>query len=232
VEYGLLKYLKKKYSGEGSQNRVSLERVVAGSGLPDVYEYLSITFPERVDKTIHDAINKAGDLKAAVIANYKNSNELCRRTMDIFLTHYGSEAGVACLKWIPTGGLYITGGLTPKNIEEIRNQNGLFMQALLDKGRVKAMVAKCPVWAVLVEDLGERGAHVVAFKELQQEIIKAAGATAPSAVGTSSSTESNSGSNSIVKYGIGFVSALLIASFVVGATAQNGPIKLKLPWNS
>ena len=87
--------------------------------------------------------------------------------MDIFLTHYGSEAGVACLKWLPTSGLYITGGNTPKNIVEISNPDGLFMQALADKGRVSGILNDCPIYAVLVEDLGVRGAHFSAYKEMQ-----------------------------------------------------------------
>ena len=104
-------------------------------------------------------------MKAAVIAQNKDINQLCRRTMDIFLTHYGSEAGVACLKWIPTGGLFITGGNTPKNIDEMKVTDGLFMQAMHDKGRVKGIINDCPIHAVMVEDLGERGAHYVAYKE-------------------------------------------------------------------
>jgi len=150
---------------------------VAGSGLPDVYEYLSDTFPERVDVKIHSAIASAGDLKAAIIAQNKDKNELCRRTMDIFLTHYGSEAGVACLKWVPTGGLFITGGNTPKNIAEIQNPNGLFMQALFDKGRLSGVVRGCPVYAVMVEDLGERGAHFAAYKELQVAVQASRGSS-------------------------------------------------------
>jgi glucokinase len=164
-----LKFLQAKYAGEGSRSRVSMERVVAGSGLPDVYQYLSETFPEQVDPAIHAAIAAGGDLKAAVVARNKDENSLCRATMDIFLTHYGSEAGVACLKWMPTAGLYITGGNTPKNIDEIRRVDGLFMRALRDKGRVKGMIEQCPVYAVLVEDLGARGAHFVAYKELQSD---------------------------------------------------------------
>eukprot|EP00605_Chrysophyceae_sp_TOSAG23-4_P001616 GSChrysophyteH1.ASY1.ANO1.1776.1 assembled CDS len=167
VEYGLSKFLKSKYADEGSKNRVSMERVISGSGLPDVYEYLSQTFPDCVDTSLHEAINNGNDLKAAIIAKNREKNSLCRRTMDIFLTHYGSEAGVACLKWLPTSGLYITGGNTPKNIDEISNPDGLFMQALADKGRVSGILNDCPIYAVLVEDLGVRGAHFSAYKEMQ-----------------------------------------------------------------
>ena len=40
---------------------------------------------------------------------------------------YGAEAGVACLKWLPYGGLYLTGGLTPKNIDLIADPKVFFM---------------------------------------------------------------------------------------------------------
>jgi glucokinase len=42
--------------------------------------------------------------------------------METFAGAYGSEVGVAGLKWIPRGGLYVTGGLTPKNIKWIEGE--------------------------------------------------------------------------------------------------------------
>ena len=66
---------------------------------------------------------EAGDLKGAVIAKHANRNELCRRTMEIFTAAYGAEAGVAGLKWLPFGGLYLAGGLTPKNLDWLRGAN-------------------------------------------------------------------------------------------------------------
>jgi glucokinase len=34
---------------------------------------------------------------------------------------------------LPYGGLFLCGGLTPKNIDLIKDPNGIFMNALLDK---------------------------------------------------------------------------------------------------
>jgi len=92
--------------------------------------------------------------------------------MELFVTAYGAEAGVAALKWLPYGGLYLTGGLTPKNIDLIRDPRGPFMSAFRDKGRVSSMLDSVPVYAVLVEDVGERGAHLVAYKELQAIVLE------------------------------------------------------------
>jgi glucokinase len=71
---------------------------------------------------------------------------------------YGCEVGSAGVKFIPTGGLYVTGGLTPKNMRFIEGQDSPFMKAYHDKGRVKAILDNVPLFAVLVEDLGVRGA--------------------------------------------------------------------------
>jgi Glucokinase len=37
------------------------------------------------------------------------SNSLCNQSMEIFYECYGAEAGLAALKWLPYGGLYLTG---------------------------------------------------------------------------------------------------------------------------
>jgi len=100
-EVGLLNFLKNKFH---QANRVSIERVVSGSGLLNVFEYLCATHPDKVNVEIVTAVSAAGDLGAAEIAKHGSDDELCGRTMDIFATHYGSEAGVAALKWLPFGG--------------------------------------------------------------------------------------------------------------------------------
>mmetsp|Transcript_22867 Transcript_22867/g.64754 ORF Transcript_22867/g.64754 Transcript_22867/m.64754 type:complete len:134 (+) Transcript_22867:1-402(+) len=76
---------------------------------------------------------------------------------------YGSEVGSASIKFIPTGGMYVTGGLTPKNIKFIKGENSPFMKAYRDKGRVAPLLNTVPLFAVLVEDLGVRGAHKAAI---------------------------------------------------------------------
>jgi glucokinase len=61
---------------------------------------------------------------------------LCQLAVDIMFTTYGAEAGVAAVKWTPYGGLYIAGGIAPKNKEYLLQKGNKFMEAFLDKGRV------------------------------------------------------------------------------------------------
>ncbi len=62
----------------------------------------------------------------------------------------------------------MTGGLTPKNMQFIEGRDSPFMKAYLDKGRVNQVLKHVPLFAVLVEDLGVRGALKNAQIEYQK----------------------------------------------------------------
>ena len=62
----------------------------------------------------------------------------------------------------------MTGGLTPKNIELIEGAQSEFMKAYHDKGRVSHILSTIPLFAVMVEDLGVRGAHKCCQVELEK----------------------------------------------------------------
>jgi len=169
LEVELLEFMKSKFGGK---HRVSVERVISGPGLATMYEFFSGKFPSKVVPEVHAAIEAAGEMKGKFISKHSQKVvgmahcELCKLTMDTFAAAYGAEAGVAALKWIPLGGLYIAGGLTPKNLSLLRGDDSAFMQAFRDKGRLSPLIRRVPVYAVLAEDIGQRGAHLVAFRLL------------------------------------------------------------------
>ena len=74
------------------------------------------------------------------------------------------QVGVAALKWLPRGGLYISGGIAAKNPDWIKSDE--FMHAYADKGRLSPLVGSVPLYVVLVEDTGERGALFYAVQLL------------------------------------------------------------------
>ena len=97
--------------------------------------------------------------------NSQIDGSLTQQAMQIMAAAYGAEAGNAALKFIPTGGLFLTGGLTPKNIGMIQGDDSPFMKAYLDKGRLNNLIRSIPLFAVLNEDVGLRGARVCAERE-------------------------------------------------------------------
>ena len=83
LEIKLWKYLKQKFK---YRNRISVERVVSGPGLANVYEFLAKEFPGNVDKKIHKEFEGAGDMKGKVVAvNSSVKGSLCAQAMEIMM---------------------------------------------------------------------------------------------------------------------------------------------------
>jgi len=63
LEMKLWKYLSQKFA---SRHRISVERVVSGKGLANVYEFLAHECPERIIPDVHQAFLTAGDEQGKV----------------------------------------------------------------------------------------------------------------------------------------------------------------------
>jgi len=144
LEFELLQYLLSKF---GQPHRVSVERVVSGRGLANVFEFLAQhrDFSKRVDPKMRAAFLAAGDLQGKVVAEHASlGDHVSLKAMDIFIGAYAAEASGAALKYLPFGGLFLAGGLTPKNLHLIQGEGGPFLKAFLDKGRMAPLLHKVP----------------------------------------------------------------------------------------
>lgn len=96
---------------------MSAERVISGPGLADTFEYLLTLHPELDSHPITTEFRSAAPAdKPVVVATHANEGDvLCAQAVSMLMTAYGAEAGNAALKFIPLGGMYIAGGLAPKN---------------------------------------------------------------------------------------------------------------------
>lgn len=158
-EIELLRFMFKRHPA-----RVSSERVLSGPGLVAVFDFV-VTQGLASPKPETRAEMQATD-PAAVIGRLGSSGEdpACERALSLFVSLYGSEAGNLALKVLPTGGLFIGGGIAPKILERLRR--GDFMQALQTKGRMSDVLRTIPVSVVTSKDvavIGARAAAIVAF---------------------------------------------------------------------
>jgi glucokinase len=170
-EIALLEYLRNTLKG-----RVSWERVVSGLGIKNIYSFL-----RDVEK-----INEPGWLKDRMLTEDPNavigmcaedgSSSLCFETMKIFAGAYGAEAGNIALKVLATGGMYLGGGIAPKILKTL--QNGAFVQAFLDKGRLSPLLESIPVRVILDDTCALLGA--AAYAEAQAAQISGVSARAAS----------------------------------------------------
>ncbi len=155
IEVSLLRYLQKVVGG-----RVSYERVVSGLGLQNVYAFLRddqgmTESPELRERMEHNDPNAViGDL------GEKGTDELCVRTLDIFVSVYGAEAGNLALKVLATGGMFVGGGIAPKVLDKMRD--GTFMHAFTDKGRLSELLVQTPVHIILESRAALMGAAAYA----------------------------------------------------------------------
>jgi glucokinase len=141
-EIDLLRFLKQKYNG-----RISQERVVSGQGLSNIYEFLREV--RGIDEPVWLAERLAAEDPNAVITELalKAKSEICEKTMDIFVSAYGAEAGNLALKLLSVGGVYIGGGIAPRILEKLKD--GRFMKAFTDKGRMSQLLINMPVRVIL-----------------------------------------------------------------------------------
>ena len=141
-EIDLLRFLKQKYNG-----RISQERVVSGQGLSNIYEFLREV--RGIDEPVWLAERLAAEDPNAVITELALAakSEICEKTMDIFVSAYGAEAGNLALKLLSVGGVYIGGGIAPRILEKLKD--GRFMKAFTDKGRLSQLLINMPVRVIL-----------------------------------------------------------------------------------
>ncbi len=140
LEIALLEYLRERFG------HVSWERVVSGRGLVNVHDFLRAHRGVAAPTWLREEMS-AGDAAAAISRAAKNDRDaLCAETLELFIHLYGVEAGNHALKTMATGGVYLGGGIAPKNLGF---NESLFMQGFLDKGRMQPLLEAMPVKIIL-----------------------------------------------------------------------------------
>lgn len=153
LEWGLAESLRTQFG------HVSYERVLSGAGLAHVYQYLAGSAPE--SELVHEEMEQEDP--AAVVTRHAlaGSDPLCVRSLDLFVTIYGRQAGQLAITLLATGGVYVAGGIAPRIIAKLTD--GTFMTAFRDQGRLKSVAERLPVHVVTHPQVGLLGAAAAAF---------------------------------------------------------------------
>ena len=154
-EVALLQYLRRTLKG-----RVSFERVVSGLGLQNVYGFFKDEV--RMEEPAWLQERMATEDPNAVIGSCAEdgSSELCFETMQLFAGAYGAETGNIALKILAAGGMYLGGGIAPKILKTL--QTGAFVEAFVDKGRMRPLLEAIPVRVILDDTCALLGAAAYA----------------------------------------------------------------------
>jgi glucokinase len=141
--------------------RATRERILSGSGLELVHEFLAGERGARPSRAVEAELAAADD-RAAVISRLglARRDPLSRAALDLFVSMYGSEIGNTALQYRATGGVYVAGGIAPKILPALRRP--AFLEALHDKAPMTELILAIPVRVVLDPNLGLYGAAAAA----------------------------------------------------------------------
>ncbi len=151
LQIELLRYLRGKY------DRVSVERVLSGPGMVEIYAFLQAR--ERAGRAYDLAPDDPATISAAALAG---TDPVANAALDLFVRVYGSQAGNLALSVMAVGGVYIAGGIAPKIVAKLRD--GSFLEAFNNKGRMAALTRTIPVHVVMNPHVGLLGAASAASR--------------------------------------------------------------------
>ena len=154
-EIELLRYLQKTVGG-----RVSSERVISGIGLANVYAFCRDVKGLPEPSWLKDRMRTEDPNAVIGELGESGASELCVEALNIFVSAYGAEAGNLALKILSVGGMYVGGGIAPKLVKKM--QDGTFMKAFTDKGRLSDLLVQTPVRLILESRAALMGAAAYA----------------------------------------------------------------------
>ena len=73
-------------------------------GIYNVYEYLATVRHDDINKEVHKLITEDENHAAKHISANADKCVICKKALKIFISAYGSEAGVAAMKFMPFNG--------------------------------------------------------------------------------------------------------------------------------
>ena len=148
-------------------DHVSLEWLLSGKGLVTIYHFLHEVTGLSESPEVNDARRDADS--AQVISEYAllQNDDLCLRTLEMFIDIYGAAAGNAALHYYPIGVLYIAGGIAAKIKDSM--VDGRFTAAFNNKGAMSSVMKKITIKLISQDKVGLYGA--LSYAEKFQPVV-------------------------------------------------------------
>lgn len=140
IESELFLYLLKKFG------RVSYERVISGSGIPNIFDFLiesNFSIPENETIERMEVEDKSKVISEMALAN---KDKVCVKALEIFVSVLGSHSGNLVFNLIATGGVYLAGGIPHKILSLLKTNN--FIENFNNKGRLRELTKATPVYVI------------------------------------------------------------------------------------
>ena len=141
AEVELWQYLREEYG------HVSIERVISGPGLVNIYLWLKDSGRYREPVWLARKFKEMEPAAAISEVGLADGHPLCVEALNVFVSVLGAAAGNLALTAMTTGGVYLGGGIPPKILPKLKEP--LFIQSYKNKGRFTKVLEKIPVRVIL-----------------------------------------------------------------------------------
>ncbi len=132
---------------------VSYEQVLSGQGLGNIYLFLrknkkfsATKYTKEIDKS---------KMLPELISKYRKIDRTCRAVFEIFRANYAGFARNFALDCLALGGVYIAGGIAPKN-SDIFDKS--FVKIFEQSNKMGHILKKIPIYLILNYNAGLLGA--------------------------------------------------------------------------
>lgn len=147
---------------EADLGYVTVEHVACGAGLARIDAHLAAAAGAPRSRA-------PADVTAAALAT-PPADPIAAAALSTFLAIVGAEAGAMALRALARGGVYVCGGITPKVAPALRapaGSNPLLDAFLFKEHHFAELLASIPLYAVLDDGLGLRGARLYARRLME-----------------------------------------------------------------
>jgi len=129
---------------------VTMESLISGPGIERIMKYLLYNSP---------ITKEDNDLKDANAIKISSShNEKAQEAMQIFIELFGAAAQVVALHGMTTGGLFLGGGISTKNVELIKQ--GSFLEHFHKNKKMGDVLKKMPIYIINDYDISFYGCSI------------------------------------------------------------------------
>ncbi len=142
LEDQLLRFLRARSPFGG---HVSWEQVLSGHGLRNLYAFFISEGQLGASAALPMPEPTPADITTAGLTE---TNPAAIATLELFIRFYGAEAGNLAVKLMPTGGVYIGGGIAPRMIARL--QAPVFFEAFYSKGpsNLRDVLKQMPIYLI------------------------------------------------------------------------------------
>ena len=165
-------------------DHISVERACAGPAIPLIFLFHAEV--EKMESQIFLTREEMEKLTPEDVIKYGLSKQcrICEATLGFFVEIYGSAAGNMSLLLLPTGGIYLLGGVSVALAEYIMQSSTfrvkyLFISTIYlkqkrfkHKGRLEPLLGSIPLYLVKNSLIGVKGAEVIYFMIIFRNMLE------------------------------------------------------------